>query len=274
MAIVRARTTALDMTNLDVTRASQVFGNATTIRLQFGFRDVLLIRGEFTYDSEGNLTGGTVRSLERVTDGDKLYNVTGLSAPAVDFVAGLAEDDLTPLIANTLAGNDVISGSTGQDTLLGFDGDDRLSGGDDSDVLVGGAGRDKLFGGEGGDILRGGAGGDILTGGAGDDVFEFAAVSDSTARNSGRDRIVGFESGDLIDLSLIDAVQTAGSEGTNEEFTLVEAFTGVAGQLIIRTGELAGSFVVEGDVNGDSKADFAILFEKPVDAPTVSDFVF
>jgi hypothetical protein len=72
--------------------------------------------------------------------------------------------------------------------------------------------------------------------------------------------------GDRIDLRRIDAIEGGG----DNSFKIVAHFTQVAGQLTV-TAE-ADHHVVQGDVNGDGFADFAInVFS--LRGPTAADFV-
>ncbi len=149
-------------------------------------------------------------------------------------------------------GGDILDGGAGRDTLVGGVGNDTLYGGDGGDILLGGIGNDKLFGGDGDDFLFGGLGKDTLTGGAGRDVFVFEDVSESTLLL--RDTILDFSSEDVLDLSGIDA-NTA--EAADQAFTIVTAFTGLAGQLVVKVA--GGNTTVSGDVDGDGVADFSLL---------------
>jgi serralysin len=146
--------------------------------------------------------------------------------------------------------------------------------------LLGLAGNDTLIGGAGEDTLSGGIGRDILFGGADADVFVFASIADSGLSKAKRDQIMDFQNGvDRIDLSHIDAdISTSGDDAFiyingNSITTPFAAFTGTAGEL--RTVWTAGCYVIEGDVNGDGKADFAIdLVDSTFAAVlTASDFV-
>lgn len=116
------------------------------------------------------------------------------------------------------------------------------------------------FGGD--DTITGAAGADTLNGGKGADTFVYMGVTDSGVTSATRDIIEDLESGnDRIDLSGIDAI--AGTV-SNDAFSFLEAdgaaFTGDAGELrwySAESGESA-SRIIEGDVDGDSVADFQI----------------
>jgi serralysin len=156
-------------------------------------------------------------------------------------------------------------GSAFSDTLIGDAGANVLSGGAGDDSLSGVGGDDVLNGGAGNDTLYGGAGADRLVGGAGADRFVFASTADSPV--AGRDVITDFQSGlDRIDLSRIDAI----TGGADSAFSFVTAFTHKAGQLISTFA--TDHYVVQGDVNGDGQADFAINVYSPT-ALKASDFV-
>ena len=140
-----------------------------------------------------------------------------------------------------------MQGGTGEDSLSGGAGNDRLFGDGDNDTLIGGAGKDELTGGG----FNGS--GDLSV-----DTFVFTAVTDSGVTNATRDTILDFEDGvDKIDLSAIDANTTilgddafSASIGTNVNF-------GGAGEL--RAVAVASGWIIEGNVNGDTNADFSIL---------------
>ena len=125
-------------------------------------------------------------------------------------------------------------------------------------VLLGGAGNDVLIGGDGADLLYAAGGADDLTGGDGMDVFQYRDISDSTVASP--DEIFAFQNGlDKIDLSQIDANTLI--EG-NQMFKWrgSSAFTvgdpTFVGQL--RVYQSNGIWFVEGEINGDGIADFAL----------------
>jgi Ca2+-binding RTX toxin-like protein len=173
---------------------------------------------------------------------------------------GLGED-----VIYGSAGANRLFGNAGDDHLFGFGGNDTLFGGTDEDSLSGGAGNDRLFGEDGADTLIGGAGKDELTGGSfsgsGDgfvDTFKFTAITDSGLTNATRDTIFDFEDGfDKIDLSDIDANTTiVGNDTFSTTIATNDSFGG-AGEL--RAITVASGWIIEGNVNGDTNADFSIL---------------
>ena len=146
------------------------------------------------------------------------------------------------------------------------------------DLLTGRAANDALSGMGGDDRILGGLGRDVLSGGTGADVFVFNSVADSVIATVRSDRITDFSraEGDRIRLAAIDANVT-NADGTNDAVTFIGAagFTaGVAGQLRTFFNAAAGAPVVQGDVNGDGRADFQTLPMSPTNlGPTAGDFL-
>ncbi len=193
----------------------------------------------------------------------------------VDASISLRKSNSTPIILlkeiskNHFAFDKSVQfGSYANDTLTGTNIDDKIFGNDGNDSLVGGAGNDSLNGNSDNDTLIGGLGKDTLTGGSGKDIFVF-----ETAEKSG-DTITdfqigssyyGYESNDKIDLSAIDAnSKTKGDQAFS--FVGSANFTKLAGELHFVNG------ILEGDTNGDAKADFSIQLTG-ITALTAADFV-
>jgi len=91
---------------------------------------------------------------------------------------------------SSLAGDDVICGSSGVDVIDGGAGNDTILGLNGNDNLDGGAGNDRLSGGDGNDLLSGGAGNDSLQGGTGTDNLNPGAGTNYCAVDNA-DPIVG-----------------------------------------------------------------------------------
>jgi serralysin len=154
-------------------------------------------------------------------------------------------------IGNVL--NNVITGNNAGNALRGLDGGDRLIGANGNDSMDGGTGRDVLFG---------GLGRDVMIGGADSDTFVYSSLAESTV---GVNRDVLSFSGslahpndhDVINLRNIDANSTVAG---NQAFLFqgLVPFTGAPGDLIYSVDAAHGRTIVEGDVNGDKKADFQI----------------
>ena len=176
-------------------------------------------------------------------------------------------------------GNDKLFGGAQNDTLNGGKGNDRLFGEGDRDLLTGGENNDRLDGGDGGDELHGSDGKDVLRGGKGfDDLFgegdadrfQFKALSDSRV-GSGTDFIHDFSrsENDRIDVRPIDANTKLGG---NQKFHFIADgdFTKQPGELrFVKSGT---GVDIEGDVDGDGKADLSI-FVKSVANLGAGDFL-
>jgi len=127
--------------------------------------------------------------------------------------------------------------------------------------LIGGAGADGVAGGAGKDILWGG---DEFGGADGAaDVFSFFARSDSGVGAANRDVIIDFNdtNGDKIDLSRFEG-DPIGAGDPEFSFIGIDVIFGNNAREL-RALSIANGFVVEGDVNGDGKADFQIELRNP-----------
>jgi len=147
-------------------------------------------------------------------------------------------------------------------------GNDVLSGGDGNDELQASAGNDTLNGGDGNDYLNGASGADVYTGGAGSDLIQIGFFE--SGNGAAADRITDFATGvDTVDVSAWDANRNVAG---NQAFTWVgsAAFSGTAGEL--RTYFDGVDTWVQADRNGDTVADFEILFDGNVTLAG-SDFI-
>ncbi|NWG45773.1 MAG: hypothetical protein HXY25_04395 [Alphaproteobacteria bacterium] len=174
-----------------------------------------------------------------------------------DTVSGAAGND----VLFGQAGNDSLQGATGDDSLYGGAGADTLLGGSNDDVLNGGRGADSLDGGFGNDTLTGSFGADTLNGGPGADTFVFKGTNESPFGETWDLLIDLFYLGaDMIDLTAIDANE---STAADDAFSFIgeSAFSAV-GQLRV-TSYSGIQWLVEGNTNGDTTAEFAFLFEDP-----------
>jgi Ca2+-binding RTX toxin-like protein len=197
------------------------------------------------------LGGGGHNNIE----GDAVYG--GM----VDYIGSLAgvSVDLGLGVAFHSDGTDFLTNIT------------AVSGSYFGDFLYGSNGRNVLLGAEGNDRLTGWRGQDFLLGEEGADIFDFNSIKDSR-KGTALDIIGDFEknvAGEKIDLRNIDAVKSTALDNPFK-FIGAKAFTGKAGEL--HTIKKGGLLIVEGDVNGDGKADFQIGLEG-VSSLTKGDFI-
>ncbi|HEY0028861.1 MAG TPA: Calx-beta domain-containing protein [Allosphingosinicella sp.] len=226
-------------------------------------------------------------------DADDLVSIERLELYGSAVVPGTAATsyDLTTVDANVAAGTTlfVTAASLGAGETLTFNGTaeldgrfsvqggagaDRIAGGAKGDSLIGNAGADELYGLNGNDVLLGGAGADLLRGGNGNDTFRYLAASDSGIEAGTSDSIVDFQRRtDKIDLSAIDADDEAGDQAF--AFIGTDTFSAAGtGEVRSTFDQNANAWRVEGDVNGDGTADFAIMVTTAGPQPlTANDFL-
>ena len=212
------------------------------------------------------IAGGYEGTYQALADQLGRGVVVALSGNSSNIVAAITAGMTA---ATTTSIEDANCGS-GNDDVLGSGGDNALAGNLGSDTLAGRGGDDDLSGGSGDDVLSGDEGADDLHGGAGADTFVFASLTDSVS--AAADLITDFESGvDHVDLTLIDADAAALGD---QAFVFVgtAAFSLVAGE--VRWVETGAMGLLQGDVDGDGMADFAIGFDLATGmAPVLADLI-
>lgn len=264
-----------DVANDGVLGVGSKVGDATGLFI--GEAGHLIENGGLIHVQAPDVTGASSYGVV-LADGPGVYHIDNsgiIHAHYAIFQQGVADGPAAQVLLDNTG---VISGEIrllGADDAIindqGIGGDAWLGGGDDlydgsagrlrgtihgeagADVLTGGHGVEVFDGGAGADILTGGRGQDQLTGGADADVFVFTATSDSRA--GAGDLITDLEATDRIDLSAVDADRT---QDGDQDFTLVDHFTGHAGELKLVYHAGADMTLLDADTNGDGIADLEI----------------
>ena len=225
-----------------------LYGGGGNDALYGGSGTDLLVGGQGGNSFYVNSTTTTVEE-DNTGSADTVYSTVSFTLPA--------NVDTLYLYGQGLTG----TGNNDDDTMYGD--------GTYSTVLIGGTGNDYIVGGAGNDTIMGGGGIDVMWGGEGDDTFVFHALSDAPVGGD-LTTIGDFTPGqDKIDLS---AIRTTGSDpGQPLSFIGTASFSDHAGQV---REDTSGFYpVIEGDVNGDGTADFAIQLYGTPDLQS-SDFIF
>lgn len=210
----------------------------------------IVIRGTgVKYDKDGDVTAGTVTSVEFVNKLGLVAELTGYPMKAAElydaFLKALEFDtgpifdilyNRVPYVVNgskfgdafgAAALGDLFYGNGGDDNLGGAVGDDTISGGADDDALSGGDDDDELYGEAGDDRVGGDAGEDLVDGGSGDDVLRFTSGEDTLIGGEGRDYLnlndLPFDTGPVtVDLGK----KTFTIAGDTVKFSSVEGIVG------------------------------------------------
>jgi serralysin len=215
-------------------------------------------------NSASGIIEGSESAIYTYGGGRLILDNKGTIAGEIDCDATLGNVNDKIVNKGTITG-DVFLGQ-GNDNFKGAGGTSgKVYGEQGNDTLIGSADNDYLDGGAGMDTLRGDRGKDSLFGGIEADIFDFNSVKDSVT-GANRDVIRDFERGvDKIDLGDIDAKT---NKGGDQKFKFIgdDKFSKSAGELRFKNE------ILQGDVNGDGKADFEIKV-KGVAALDAGDFV-
>lgn len=236
-----------------------------------------------TGDGDDTLIGGSGADVFRSAGGlDHLNGNSGndtlIGGADVDILDGGAGNDTAiysddhlsiAVILNRSHNASVKIDGTKEDTIRNIENvvagrsADTLTGDALANRLTGNGGNDALNGSAGNDILIGGAGKDALSGGAGHDIFVFVVASDSVGAR--RDTIEDFSNAqkDAIDLSAIDARSSTKADNIFHFLTAEGAAFRHADDLhwLYKGSGTHQTTWVEGDVDGDRRADFTIMLD-------------
>ena len=234
----------------------------------------LLAEGSLSYSL---VTHTVVGALDTLSLGTKLNGIAGtiymtheemsLGKTALVFdnlgLDSADGDDVTNILYGMMTGDDKLFAkylATHSVSFAGGKGADTFVAGSRADKLAGNAGNDSLSGGAGNDALNGGKGHDKLYGGSGADTFVFK-TADSGKTHATADTIYDFTNKDDIDLTGWDA--NSKKAGVQDfDFIGTHAFSGHAGEL--HYVKAKSDTWIEGDTNGDKKADFVIHLDDAV----------
>ena len=180
------------------------------------------------------------------------------AALVVDLVAGSVQKSVNGVVTgrDSVAGIELVLGSTYGDVINGSEAGDSLSGWFGNDTLAGGTGNDSLDGGDGDDWLNGGAGNDSLFGGNGNDriVQDIVAGSDSISGGAGFDTLA-YSIATTTDVSVVVNIAAStvtrlrnGSVLGNDTFSGIEAITGTRNGDVM-SGSLTADILDGGDGN-------------------------
>ena len=258
--------TAIQITGLPMVlhNSGHIFASAGPAIVAFGEQNMRIFN-----------TGVIESSLSLTSDTATAIDLAGVTGGGVNLLQNFGQINGSVIMGDQIstvrngglivgdvmldAGNDLYDGRGGQvsGTVLGQVGNDILIGGMGNDILSGGDGLDRLRGGAGDDVLMGGAGRDLMIGGSGADTFVFARAGEVSA-GLAQDQILDFEVGtDRIDFSFGPAMTFIGSN----------AFGMIAGEIRYNRG----TGVVQGDIDGDGKADFGLMLHNNLEL-TAADF--
>ena len=216
---------------------------------------------KFTKGSSGEIedvTGGTIRGVDVVISGTKVFAIADASYSAAKFYDFVEAGQYSAALNYILAGHDKISGTNYADYLMGGAGNDTIGGNSGNDTIYGGAGADRINGHAGNDALYGDAGNDTLSGGGGNDRLDGGAGNDTLNGDAGSDQLNGGAGADKLY-----------GQGGNDKLY------GGAGNDTLNGG--AGADLLDGGVGDDrlvggGGAD-TFVFRSGYGTDTISDFI-
>jgi Ca2+-binding RTX toxin-like protein len=207
--------------------------------------------GRFAIDAHNNLIVAGPLDYEEASQQQLLVEAHSAILGTLDETFIIKIDDVAGVTIRLSCESHKCGATHTHGRVLASDEEDRIVGSSCGDTIKALGGNDIVHGGGGNDALNGGLGSDVLFGNRGADRFVFRSVIDSTV--AGPDSIRDFHrgQGDKIDLR---GIEHASLGGDPLDFIGGNSFSGHAGELRIDRAH----HLVQGDIDGDGSADFAI----------------
>jgi Ca2+-binding RTX toxin-like protein len=255
MATLTVEQGGLDLDNLDPNAGDDAtLGSETATSFTSTFADgeaVLFVGTGFTYNGDGFPTAGTVTEIHDSYHGSEYFLVSGLSAPATDFLNAATGDG--GLLDTALKGSDTVIATDLGVSVATWNGHDSFVGGAGADDFSGGTGDNTILGNAGADTLSAGAGFNTIFGGDGNDSILTGADHNVVNGNKGDDTVIGSSNvGDWLlggqGNDFIDATASHGHNILNGNLGDDTVFAGVGGDSL-RGGQ--GDDQINGGVGAD-----------------------
>ncbi len=251
-------------------RQTNIWINNDIARIGFALSHEDQGDNNFIASGLGALDAGNIHDIKFYAALAQFLEANDVTLAALQSQRGINFDSLILQVSEFTPATNSYTFGEDSDSLSGGGASDYILGGEESDDLFGNGGRDYLLGGAGNDDLSGGLQKDYLNGGAGSDRFDFNSVQEAGRTSSTRDVIEDMTRGsDRIDFKGIDARTTSFGNNTFKWIGSRD-FHDKAGELHLV--KRSGFIFVEGDTNGDGRADFRIVVEH-VNNLGKSDFI-
>jgi Ca2+-binding RTX toxin-like protein len=162
--------------------------------------DFRQLRGNFSVNKQGDVTGGTIHEIEAVENSEQVYEIVGTAVSIQTLAIAWFNDNPNQFLSAVFKSNDQLTGSATDDYLIGYAG---------NDTIEGLAGNDSLIGGGGNDSLKGGLGNDVYF------IDSAKDVIDESDDLSGRDVIRSSLTIDLSKYAGVEEVELGGKAAIN-----------------------------------------------------------
>ena len=227
--------------------------SATGYVITLGSESLVIGGSGLTFDVSGNLSGGTVTSIEDQYQSAVDFDLTGFAISAATLQQWALADANSSLLNALFSGADTLTGGPLADVLRSYGGNDSISGGAGDDTIDGGLGNDTLNGGSGHDVITTGGGADVIIVGLGESSVA-AGVSDVITDWNPSDTITFATgpagAGDYVEMTAADM-----SSATAAANALIA--TGATNLVVVSVG--ADLVVFADSANNNGTADDAVV---------------